>query len=62
MNPTQTQLLRLARRGISWLSIITAFHLTPVAALDREELESQGYDTDFVYPDKNAKLFFLLNQ
>jgi len=48
---TQQQLLRLARRGISWVAVMAAFNLTPVEILDLEEIKSEGYSGSFVYPD-----------
>lgn len=48
---TQTQLLRLARRGISWVAVMAAFNLVPLEILDLEEIKAEGYEGNFVYPD-----------
>lgn len=48
---TQTQLLRLARRGISWVAVMAAFNLTPLEILSLEEIKTEGFSGSFVYPD-----------
>jgi hypothetical protein len=50
---TQTQLLRLARRGISWVAVMAAFNLVPLEILSLEEIKAEGYSGEFVYPDIN---------
>jgi hypothetical protein len=50
---TQNQLLRLARRGISWVAVMAAFNLTPLEILSLEEIKTKGYNGEFVYPDIN---------
>ncbi len=52
-NKMQQQLLRLARRGISWVAVMAAFNLVPLEILSLEEIKTEGYSGELVYPDIN---------
>jgi hypothetical protein len=65
MNSKQINSLlrRLARRGISWITIMTAFQLNPLVIVDINELASMDdNENQIVYPDKHLGAYVIFEK